>query len=279
MSSKNPLPVQEQKTERMTKLNKKSSINKPVAIDHKWALSLVGLRLKIPERWWNGLTGNTLYAGQISDINFSDHLKRYFTLKMDTGEEYPVLYDFVLCYADREHPTHSRFNLPEEPPADQNVIKSGKRKSREQLGQAVSKAKKLQKKSHEAETKLPNVSIKSNRKKCLEPDQAVSKANTLQKNSHVASKKLPNASMKSKCKKKSVIKSSKKRYLMDCSSKSPTHLSRNDGLNSKDIKIVCFKQTNKLSFFSKHFNGRIHRVEKTLNDTIPEKTVTYVREH
>ena len=173
----------------------------------------------------------------------------------------------------REHPTHSGFNLPEKPPADPNVTKSGKRKCREELGQAVSKAKKLQRKSHEAETKFPNASIKSNSKNCLELDQAFSKAKKM------ASKKLPNASIKSKSKKSPVIKSSKKRYLMDCSSKSSSHLTRNDGLNSKDIKIVCFKEKKQISFFSKQFNGRIHRVEKTLNDQGPEKTVTYVREH
>ena len=215
MSSKNPLPVQ------VTKLNKKRSNSKPVAIDQNWASSLVGLRLQIPEVWWNGCTGNSLHAGKISGINFSDHRQRYFTLKMDTGEEHPVRYDFVLCYADREHPTHSGFNLPEKPPADPNVTKSSKRKCREELGQAVSKAKKLQRKSNEAETKFPNASIKSNSKNCLELDQAFSKAKKM------ASKKLPNASIKSKSKKSPVIKSSKKRYLMDCTSKSSSHLTHN----------------------------------------------------
>ena len=272
-SSKNPLPVQ------VTKLKKKRSISKPVAIDQNWALSLVGLRLKIPEVWWNGCTGNTLYAGRISAINVSDHRQRYFMLEMDTGEEYPVRYDAVLRYADREHLTHSGFNLPEKPPADPNVIKSGKRKFREELGQTVSNAKKLQKKSHEADTKFPKASKKSNSKNCLELDQSFLKSKKLQKNSHMASKKLPNASIKAKSKKCPVIKSSKKRYLMDCSSKSSSHLTRNDGLNSKDIKIVCFKEKKQISFFSKQFNGRIYRVEKTLNDTIPEKTVTYVRGH
>jgi hypothetical protein len=252
---------------------------KPMVADQKWASSLVGLRLKVPEHWWNGCTGNTLYAGRISAINVSDHRQRYFTLEMDTGEEYPVRYDAVLCYADREHLTYSGFNLPEKPPADPNVTKSGKRKCREELGQPVSKAKKLQKKSHEAETKFPKASKKSNSKNCLELDQSFLKSKKLQKNSHMASKKLPNASIKAKSKKCPVIKSSKKRYLMDCSSKSSSHLTRNDGLNSKDIKIVCFKEKKQISFFSKQFNGRIFRVEKTLNDTIPEKTVTYVRGH
>jgi len=273
ISSKNPLPVQ------ATKLKKKRSISKPVAIDPNWALSLVGLRLNIPENWWNECTGNTLYAGRISAINFSDHRQRYFTLEMDTGEKYRVRYDVVLCYADREHLTNSGFNLPEKPPADPDVIKSGKRKCREEIGQTVSKAKKLQKKSHDAETKSPKASIKSNSKNCLELDQSFLKSKKLQKNSHMASKKLPNASIEVKSKNCPVIKSSKKRYIMDCSSKSSSHLTRNDGLNSKDIKIVCFKEKKQISFFGKQFNGRTYRVEKTLNDTIPEKTVTYVRGH
>ena len=268
--NRTPLPRSGQMTGRF---------RKPMVADQKWASSLVGLRLKVPEHWWNGCTGNTLYAGRISAINVSDHRQRYFMLEMDTGEEYPVRYDAVLRYADREHLTHSGFNLPEKPPADPNVIKSGKRKFREELGQTVSNAKKLQKKSHEADTKFPKASKKSNSKNCLELDQSFLKSKKLQKNSHMASKKLPNASIKAKSKKCPVIKSSKKRYLMDCSSKSSSHLTRNDGLNSKDIKIVCFKEKKQISFFSKQFNGRIYRVEKTLNDTIPEKTVTYVRGH
>jgi hypothetical protein len=270
--NRTPLPRSGQMTGRF---------RKPMVVDQKWASSLVGLRLKVPEHWWNNCSGNTLYAGQIADINFSSDAKCYFMLKLDSEENqnlYPMRYDAVLRYADKEHPTHSRFDLPEKPPApaDPNVTESGKRKCREELGQPVSKAKKLQRKSLEAETKFPKASKKSNCKNCLE---SFLKSKKLQKNSQMASTKLPNASIKAKSKKCPVIKSSKKRYLMDCSSKSSSHLTRNDGLNSKDIKIVCFKEKKQISFFSKKFNGRIYRVEKTLNDTIPEKTVTYVRGH
>ncbi|KAL3773343.1 hypothetical protein ACHAW5_010020 [Stephanodiscus triporus] len=162
-SSRSPLTRPVHTTERVTKPSKATVRRKPMVIDQEWALSLVGLRLKVPEKWWNGYTGNTLYAGQIAAVNFSDNAKPFmFELDNEENDEsYRMRYDAVLCYADKGHPTHSSFNLPAEPPADPNVTRSGKRKGREELSQDVLRAQKLQKTSYLAAKKLPNASINS----------------------------------------------------------------------------------------------------------------------
>jgi hypothetical protein len=234
----NPLPRSGQTTGRF---------RKPMLVDQKWASSLVGLRLKVPAHWWNNCSGNTLYAGQIADINFSDDAKRYFMLKLDTEETlrlHPMRYDAVLRYADKEHPTHLRFNLPEKPPADPNLTRSCKRKHGKELGQAVSKAKK-QKTNHEAAKKLPIVGNKSKGKNILSKD------------------KDPNPS-----------------YFRDSPFKTSSQLTLHDGLNCSNIKISRLKKTKRTSFFEEQFKGRILLVESSLNDqSVPETTVTYVSEN
>ena len=148
------------------------------------------------------------------------------------------------------------FDLPEEPPADPNETRPGKRKRNEKLDQAVSMAKKSRKTSYEVATQLPKASIKS------------------------SSKNSP------------AIKSSKNR----CSSLDPSFRDEDifydyplvssfepnfdDGLNSSEVKIFCFKQRTKLSFYGHHFKGRTVRIEKSLNDEKPpEKMITFVSEN
>ena len=87
-----------------TVAEKNRGVHKPVTIDRRWVESLVGLRLKVPGIWWNGCTDKTLYAGRIARINFSDETERYFILTLDTGGSYPMRYDAVRKYADKELP-------------------------------------------------------------------------------------------------------------------------------------------------------------------------------
>ena len=94
-------------------------LSKPVAIDQEWAATLIGLRLKVPERWWAGCTGSKLFHGKIIAIDFSDDAKRYFKFEPDSekGAHYPIRYDAVLHYADEDHQSYSKFLLPSVPPA------------------------------------------------------------------------------------------------------------------------------------------------------------------
>ena len=39
------------------------------AIDYAWALSCVGLQMKVPEWWWEGCNGTQFYSGVIIKYN------------------------------------------------------------------------------------------------------------------------------------------------------------------------------------------------------------------
>ena len=76
------------------------------AIDEDWALSLVGLPMKVEGRWWPGKhDGSTMHHGKIAAINFNptdEKGKRttaFFQLQLDQEDwTYGMLYDAVLQY-------------------------------------------------------------------------------------------------------------------------------------------------------------------------------------
>ena len=94
--------------------------NVSIDIDREWAQSLVSLRMKVPDHWWDGCTGRELYEGIIAAVNFDDHGDRFFQLELDEekGVLYPMRYDAVLHYADEEHSQFSSFQLPADPPSN-----------------------------------------------------------------------------------------------------------------------------------------------------------------
>ena len=94
-------------------------LSKLVAINPEWAATLIGLRMKVPERWWAGCTGSKLFHGQIIAIDFSDDAERYFQFELDSekGAHYLIRYDAVLHYADEDHQSYGSFLLPSAPPA------------------------------------------------------------------------------------------------------------------------------------------------------------------
>ena len=85
----------------------------PPSVDREWAESLVGLRMKVEDCWWDGCTGSELYPGAIVDVDFSDEAGRFFILHLDGDEfTYPMRYDAVLYYANEEHSNFHQSHLP-----------------------------------------------------------------------------------------------------------------------------------------------------------------------
>ena len=113
-------------------------LSKPVSIDPEWAASLVGLRMKVPKRWWDGCTGNKLFHGEVTAIDFTDGAERYFKFRLDSekGSSYPMRYDAILHYADDEHPRYSAYLLPSAPPAAP-VLGEGARVRRQRQRQPI----------------------------------------------------------------------------------------------------------------------------------------------
>jgi len=93
-----------------------------IPIDQEWAESLIGLRVKVPEGWWDGASGSDLFMGTIRGVNFNDTAERYFQFECDgddvPGRLYPMRYDAVLHYADEEDERYSQFRLLSSPPGN-----------------------------------------------------------------------------------------------------------------------------------------------------------------
>jgi len=98
----------------------------PLQIDPQWAQTLVGLPMSVPEHWWDGCKGNTLFKCRIVGVNCRDTSERYFVFECedddddysnDEGQRFPMRYDAVYHYADSDHANYSKFNLPVIPPA------------------------------------------------------------------------------------------------------------------------------------------------------------------
>ena len=76
-----------------------------LSVDRDWAASLVGLRMLVESRWWDGYDDGELNPGRIAAVDFNDANGRFFMLEIDSepGAHYPMRYDAVLHYADETH--------------------------------------------------------------------------------------------------------------------------------------------------------------------------------
>ena len=52
-------------------------------IDQKWAESLVGLRMQVPDQWWDGCYGNMLCPGKITLFDSSVEKEDVFSLELE----------------------------------------------------------------------------------------------------------------------------------------------------------------------------------------------------
>ena len=86
----------------------------PLSIDREWAESLVGLRMIVESKWWDGYDDSELNSGVIAAFDFDDEAGRFFQLELDDepGAYYPMRYDAVLKYADETHGRFSSYHLP-----------------------------------------------------------------------------------------------------------------------------------------------------------------------
>ena len=85
-----------------------------ISVDREWAESLVGLRMLVESRWWDGYDDGELNPGTISAVDFDDSAGRFFLLELDDepGAHYPMRYDAVLKYADETHRSYHTYKLP-----------------------------------------------------------------------------------------------------------------------------------------------------------------------
>jgi hypothetical protein len=100
-------------------------------VDREWANSLVGLRMKVEDRWWQGYTTTNLNPGSIVATDFENDHGAIFVFETDAdAEQYHMRYDAVLKYADEEDANFYKFHLPDgllEDPANDRVTVHGRR--------------------------------------------------------------------------------------------------------------------------------------------------------
>ena len=79
--------------------------------------SLIGLKLNVPEHWWQGRRGIKKWKCVVESINLNDGNGRYFIIKCteDEGNDdcYPMAYAAICAYADEEQDNFSSFDLPD----------------------------------------------------------------------------------------------------------------------------------------------------------------------
>ena len=96
-----------------------------ISVDREWVTSLKGLIMKVGDWWWPGYTTTTLRPGKIVHVNFTNDSGRFFVLQLDNESfTYPMWYDAVIKYTDKDDANYNIFCLPDgllEDPADKEV--------------------------------------------------------------------------------------------------------------------------------------------------------------
>lgn len=87
-------------------------------LDENFTTALLGCPVKPPLNWWVGMRGRRRVPGRIAGINLEDDCRRHFLFEADEepGVFYPMRYDAVRAYANREHEDCSSYWLPKRPP-------------------------------------------------------------------------------------------------------------------------------------------------------------------
>ena len=91
-------------------------------VDEAWAKKLIGLKLQVPQYWWEDrktkkrLKGTKLWKCEIASIKLDDERERCFNIKClddpddpDCEERYLMAYEAVKEYADEKDPTYPSF--------------------------------------------------------------------------------------------------------------------------------------------------------------------------
>ena len=55
----------------------------PISIGKEWATKIIGIRMRVPDNWWDRCTGIQIYEGRIVAVDFVDEAEQYFMLDLD----------------------------------------------------------------------------------------------------------------------------------------------------------------------------------------------------
>ena len=81
---------------------------KVALIDTEWAISLIGMRMKVPDNWWNRCKGRNLHDGKISSYKESAQ-KWMLVIDSEPDNEYGMAYQAVYMFADQSASTFEAY--------------------------------------------------------------------------------------------------------------------------------------------------------------------------
>jgi hypothetical protein len=97
-------------------------------IDRVWAATLIGIKMAVPDSWWDGYDTPDINYGRIIAVDFSDPAGRFWKLQLDSDDDneiYLMRYDALALYADEEDDWYENYHLPIVPlssPEHESVI-------------------------------------------------------------------------------------------------------------------------------------------------------------
>ena len=99
-------------------------------IDSEWAETLIGLRMKVPSNWWNGIRTRELHDGKIKSF---DELQQKWMLELDSepDNEYGMAYEAVHAFVDEGSSTYKDYHLPAEPTREEDDAEKRRNAHRE----------------------------------------------------------------------------------------------------------------------------------------------------
>jgi hypothetical protein len=84
-------------------------------IDRVWAATLIGIKMAVPDSWWDGYDTPDINYGRIIAVDFSDPAGRFWKLQLDSDDDneiYLMRYDALALYADEEDDWYENYHLP-----------------------------------------------------------------------------------------------------------------------------------------------------------------------
>ena len=102
-----------------------STLNPPPSMCKEWGETLIGLRVRPPNHWWEGERGNNRHDGKLTGFDVEKGNWVFVLDDINDQEPYLMAWEVVITYVDTESSTYDIYQLPAAPvdalDADANV--------------------------------------------------------------------------------------------------------------------------------------------------------------
>ena len=102
-----------------------STLNPPPSMCKEWGETLIGLRVRPPNNWWEGESGTNRHDGKLTAFDVEKGRWIFVLDDMNDQEPYLMAWEVIIQYADTESSTYRNYQLPacpiDAPDADADV--------------------------------------------------------------------------------------------------------------------------------------------------------------